>query len=133
MFGNSATVRTEEELGGKIKENAAKITIEGDLGKKVIRIKATGSVAWLVAAGAIGVVVLVVLTSPAAPAAGGGVVHFAAGAAGLAPAVTVLGMPAAISAVAIAVAAGGGGALNTLRSYEIVEQSDNIVVLEKKC
>ena len=133
MFGSSSGVRTEEELGEKIRQGATEILIEGDLGKKVIKIKATGRVAWLIAVGAIGVAVLVVLTLPAAPAAGGGGVHFVAGVTGFAPAVAVLGMPAAMSAVAIAVAAGGVGALNTLRSYKIVEKSDSRLVLKKKC
>ena len=91
MFGNSSEVRTEEELGEKIKQGATKISIEGDLVKKIIKIKATGRVAWLIAVGAIGVAVLVVLTLPAAPAAGGGGLHFVAGVAGFAPAVAVLG------------------------------------------
>ncbi len=132
MSSSSSRVRTAEELGAKIKQGATEIEIEGDLVKRIIKIKATGRVAWLVAAGAIGVAVLVVLTAPAAPVAGGGGVHFVAGVAGFAPAVAVLGMPAAMSAVAIAVAAGGVGALNTLRSYKIVEKSDSRLVLKKK-
>ena len=38
MFGNSSEVRTEEELGEKIKQGATKISIEGDLVKKIIKI-----------------------------------------------------------------------------------------------
>ena len=39
MFGSSSEVRTEEELGEKIKQGATKISIEGDLVKKIIKIK----------------------------------------------------------------------------------------------
>ena len=50
-------ITTAKELGQAIKENVDIIEIEGDLVSKVIRIKATGKIAWSVAAGALVVVI----------------------------------------------------------------------------
>ena len=49
-----AIVKTSKQLGQAIKEEKETIEIEGDLAAKVIRIKATGKVAWGVAAAAAG-------------------------------------------------------------------------------
>ncbi|WP_455917131.1 hypothetical protein, partial [Leclercia tamurae] len=100
------TVRTEKELGEALKNGQDTIEIEGDLQKKVLKIKATGSVAWIIAIGAIGIAVAITLGTSGAGAPVSGLVG--------AGAVTVLGLPAALSAVSIAVAAGGVGALNSL-------------------
>lgn len=40
------TVKTSKELGEAIKSNEDYIYVEGDLKNKVIRIKATGKIAW---------------------------------------------------------------------------------------
>jgi hypothetical protein len=117
------SISTEKELGDALKNNQDSIEIEGDLSKKVIRIKATGTVAWAVAIGAIGIAVVLTVGSGGTAAPAAGLVGFGA--------VSVLGVSAATSAVAIAVAAGGVGALNSLRKYKIVSQSDNKVVLSR--
>ena len=133
MSDESIVVRTIKELVELILKGAVIIEIEGDLVNKVVRIKATGSAAWIVAIGAVGVAVLAVTAAPAAavvPPAEAGVAAFAA--AGAAPAAAILGMPAAIVAVSMAVAGGGVGVLNKLRKYEIVEKSDSRLVLRKK-
>lgn len=119
-------VRTEKELGEALKNNQDRIEIEGDLSKKVIKIKATGKVAWLVASGAIAVAVIAVL---ATPATGGtsNVAHFVA-----APvAAATLGVSVTGSAIAIAVAAGGIGALNKLRKYSLEKNADGSITLKK--
>ena len=54
-------VTTEKELADAIKDNEDTITIEGDLAKKTLRIKATGKVAWVIAFEAIGVAVYSVM------------------------------------------------------------------------
>ena len=115
---------TESELGKALKNGDETLEIEGDLAKKVLRIKATGKVAWVVAIGALGVAVVAVISTggTAAPVAS----------VGIAPAIAVLGIPSATSAVLIAVAAGGVGVLNSLRKYKIVDKSENKVVLVKK-
>ena len=122
------TVNTEEELGKAIKNDEDAIEVEGDLIKKVVRIKATGSVAWGIAIGAIAVAVIAVLSSPAT--AGTGLV---AAPALVAPAAGALGgMGIAVSAVSIAVAGGGVAVLNKLRDYEIVSNTKEKLVLRRK-
>lgn len=122
------TVNTEEELGKAIKNGEDAIEVEGDLTKKVVKIKATGSVAWGIAIGAIAVAVIAVLSSPAT--AGTGLV---AAPALVAPAAGALGgMGIAVSAVSIAVAGGGVAVLNKLRDYEIVSNTKEKLVLRRK-
>jgi len=118
------SVTTEEELGEALKNDQDTIEIEGDLKKKVVRIKATGKVAWLIALAAIGIAVTILISTGGTGAPVSGLVG--------AGAVSVLGLPAAVSAVSIAVAAGGVGVLNTLREYKIVENSDSKLVLSRK-
>lgn len=43
-----------------------------------------------------------------------------------------LGMPTAISAIGIAIAGGGVGALNKLRGYRVEKVSDEKIILHKK-
>ena len=124
-------IHTEDELGKALKNGENRIEIEGNLATKVIRIKATGFVAWLVALGAIGVAVLAVFVT-----AGTGGAGAPAGAVGLVagtgPAITILGAGTAATAVAVAVATGGVGALRRLYSgYTIVEKGEKRVVLAK--
>lgn len=115
---------SEKELGEALKNEQDTIEIEGDLKKKVLRIKATGKVAWAVAIGAIGVAVFIALGSGGTAAPASGFIGIGA--------VSVLGLSAATSSVAIAIAAGGVGALNTLRKYKIVSDSGDKLVLSKK-
>ena len=117
------TVRTEEELGEALKNDQDTIEIEGDLQNKVLRIKATGTVAWVVAIGAIGIAVALTLGTGGAGAPVSGAVGIGA--------VTVLGLPAALSSVSIAVAAGGVGALNSLRRYKVVSNAGGKLVLSR--
>lgn len=121
----AVTVDNEQKLADAIKNGEDTIEIEGDLKEKVVRIKATGKVAWAVAIGAIGIAVGLMLL---APATGG---TTAAPAAIAAPAaVAILGAPATLSCIAIAIAAGGVGVLNKLRNYKLVEEN-GIVMLKK--
>lgn len=118
---------TEKELGEALKNQQDTIEIEGDLRNHVVRIKATGKLAWIVAIAAIGFAVVAII---AAPTTGGtsAVVGFTS-----APlAVAILGGAATISAISIAVAAGGVGALNSLRKYKIIEKSDNRLILKRR-
>lgn len=125
-----ARVRTEKELVKAIKEEKDIIEIEADLGEKVIRIKATGKVAWAVAIGAIGVAVtatfLIVPTGGASAPATGALLPAAVAFGG-----GIGGISVACAAVSIAVAAGGVGALNTLREYDLTEK-DGMVILKRK-
>lgn len=117
-------ISSEADLGEALKNEQDTIEIEGSLKEKVLRIKATGKVAWAVALAAIAIAVAVLIASggtgaPASGLIGGG-------------AVAVLGLPTAISAVSIAVAAGGVGALNSLRSYKVISEGDGKVVLKRR-
>lgn len=122
----TAYVKSEKELGAALKSGADMIEIEGDLSRKVLRIKATGKVAWCVAIGAIGVAVTAILL--ALPVGGAPIVVSAVAAPA---AVAVWGVPVTVSAILIAVSAGGVAALNSLRKYKIVEKGGNRLVIKK--
>ena len=131
-------VTTSKELGQAIKEEKDTIIVEGDLTKKVVRIKATGKVAGGVAAAALGIGVFAIVHTPhatvaTAPAGGvGGAISFTGGAVSTGAAGAILG-PAAITALTVAVAAGGIGALKTLREkYKIQSKEDKKLVLKRK-
>ena len=117
-------VNDEKGLGEALKEGCAEIEIIGDFRDQIIRIRETGQIAWQVAFGAIAVAVIIVIAS-------GGFIAPVAALIG-SSAVTVLGFPAALSAVLIAVAAGGTASLNKLRSCEEVIHDDNRLVLHRK-
>lgn len=131
-------VKTSKELGQAIKAEKETIEIEGDLAAKVIRIKATGKVAWGVAAAALGIGVFAIVHTPhatvaTAPAGGvGGAISFTGGAVSTGAAGAILG-PAAITAITVAVAAGGIGALTSLRDkYKIDSKGKNKLILKRK-
>lgn len=125
--------KTEKELAEAIKNNEDTICIEGDLKDKVIRIKATGKVAWGVCAVSLAAAIILysvtVPTMPVKPEIAGA--EAITGTVAVGAAATVLGT-AAVPAVMIGVAAGGIGALNTLRDgYKIMEKSDKYVKLKR--
>lgn len=115
---------TEKELAEALKNNQESIEITGDLRDRVVRIKATGIVSWAVVIGAIGIAALVAVKSTDKAEHATGIIGFAA--------ISVLGAPAATSAVAIALAAGSIGVLTTLRKYKIVSQSENRILLRRE-
>lgn len=126
------TARTTEELGKALKTQPDEIIIEGDAKTKTIRIRAIGKVAWVVAFGAIAVAVTGIIVTagsggaaaPATISIGGPAFIVAGGAAG--------GISVVTSAISIAVAAGGVGALTTLRKkYKIIER-EKVTMLVKK-
>ena len=120
-------VSNEKELGKALKNNEDTIFIEGDLVNKVIRIRATGKIAWAIAVTAIALAIVAFL---AAPVTGG---TSSTAIVGIAPvAASILGGAAAYSAVLIGVAAGGVAALNKLRDYKEISRSDSQIVLKKK-
>ena len=121
------TVRNKDDLAQAVEQKEDTIVIEGDLAKKVIKIKATGKVAWAVAIGGITVAVLAILAAPETAGTSTAVTVAA-----FAPtAAAVGGADVALTAIGIAVAAGGVGVLNQLRSYDIVEKQSNRVVLKR--
>ena len=124
-------ISTNKELGKALKNKEESILIEGDLANKVIRIKATGKLAWGISLAAISTAVAAIflkgstagLTAPITSAA---ILSSAS------TAIAVLGPPAAKSAIVIAVAGGGVGVLHTLRKYEIIEQGAKLLKLKKR-
>ena len=119
-------IRTEKELGEALKKGQEQIEIEGDLAKKVIKIKATGYVAWAVAIGAIAISVVALIVTPSTIGASN-VAHFVTAPA----AVGILGFSATSSAIAIAVATGGIGALKNSRRYSLKKNFDGSITLIK--
>lgn len=122
---------TEKELGEALKNNYDTIEVEGDLSKKVLKIKATGKVAWGVCIGCIVVAVSMTVVTlgsggTAAPVTG------PTTAVTLGAAASVWGLPTAITATGIALAGGGVAALKKLRKYRIEKISDTRIVLHKK-
>ena len=123
-------IYTEKELADALKNESDYIEIEGALQKKVLKIKATGTVAWGICLGAIAVAVIAAtgtaITGGAAAPVASGAVAFSAAAA-----LPVLGLPSTISAVSIAIAAGGVSILNKLRKYN-TEKKGNLLILKRK-
>ena len=120
-------VKTEKELGEALNSDADVIEIEGKLGDKVFKIKVTGKVAWGVCIGAIAISVTAILATPATGGSSDSALILTIPTAAL-----ILGAPVAISAVAIAVAAGSIGALNKLRKYKIAKHEGDILILTRK-
>ena len=138
IYPDATIVTTSKELGQAIKQEVDTIEIHGNLAEKTFRIKATGKVAWGIAAGAIATAVVLAIHTPAAtvataPAGGaGGAISFTGSALSTGAAGVILG-PAAITAVAVAVAAGGIGVLTKLRlNYKVVSKEKNKLILKKK-
>ena len=122
-------IDNEKDLGKALNEDQDTIEIEGSLKDKVIKIKATGKVAWVIAIGAIGVAVVAILYPVPEPATQTGAKGIAALTGGAA--VGILGAGTAMSAIAISVASGGVAALNKLRGYKIISNSGDKLVLKK--
>lgn len=122
-----AKVRSAEELAEALKKEEDTIEIEGDLSKKVVRIRATGKIAWVIAIAAIAIAVYSILTMPAT-----GGTSIASGLVANSAAVGILGFSVTTAAISIAVAGGGIGILTTLRGYKEVSRTENTLVLKKK-
>ena len=132
-------VANEKELAYALKNQEDKIEVECDLKEKVLRIKAEGGVAWAVCAGAIAIAITsITVGSTATVATGGAATPAAFGAQAFitAPAATtavsILGLPTTITAIGIALAGGGIGALNQLRDYRMVNVSEHKAILYRK-
>lgn len=120
-----------KELARAIKEGQDEIEIEYDLKKHVMRINATGTVAWGVALGAMTVVVI----SALAEIGSGGVatpVSVMAASPALVGTVATLGVGATTAAITMAITAGGVGVLKKLRKYDVEEISETKAILHRK-
>ena len=130
------TVDNAQDLGKAINEGQEEITIEGNLKDKVIKIKATGKVAWAVAFGAIAVAVVALLAMKnpgAAPTRARFVVYGAVVTSTASAAVVFLGLSTTIAAVSICLGAKNKKVLAMLyNDYTIVETTSRYVKISKK-
>lgn len=128
-------VRTEKEFAEAIERGDDTIEVEGNLAEKTIRIRATGNVAWAVAIGAVGIAFYSAVKMPSAATSQSGgitkVVQFAPIIAG-AGAVGVLGAEVAVTALALAVAAGSVGVLASIRGYRQLSAEKGRLILQRK-
>lgn len=127
-------ITTNEELGEAINRGEDTIIIEGDLKDKVLKVKATGKVAWAVAIGALAIAVTSVIArkEDVPTTQTGKAITFTGSAAGSAVAAGILGK-ASVAAIGIAIAAGGVGALTSLRdNYRIASKEGDRLILSKK-
>ena len=125
-------VKNEKELADAIKSKKDVIVIKGDLSKKVIKIKATGKVAWVIAFGAIAVAIVAIL---ATASSGGtiGPVTIPTATLFAGEAIAIWGLPTTIAAISLCVAAKSKNALKSLYDdYKIIEQKDNYVKIRRK-
>lgn len=132
------TTNSATELGKAIEQGEDTIIIEGDLKDKIIRIKGTGKVAWLLAGGCIGLAIIAILTMPITTATGplapsGLIAESTALAAGGAGAIGVLGVSSTVAAISIGVGAKSKNAVNKLRNgYTLTKINAKQILLKKK-
>lgn len=129
------TTSNAQELGRAIESNQNEITVEGDLAKKIIRIKATGKVAWMIAGGAVVIGIIAVMNMPAAASTGptGLIAEGVVLSTTAAGAVSILGVSATVTAVSIGVGARDHRALGKLRNnYAMTTINDAKIILRHK-
>jgi len=138
------TVKTAKELGLAIKNKEDYIYVEGDLKNKVIRIKATGKIAWILAAGSLATAISCYLIIPATTTVSttvagpvgtivGSAVPFTGSAVASTLVASTLGIKAATVAIGIGVACGGVGGVISLRDkYKIESKSNDGIILKRK-
>ena len=125
------TIKTEKELADALKRGDEFIEIEGNLKEKTLKIRAVGKVAWAVAIAAIGVAVYATIATVGS-AGTATPVTAPVSAFTLSSAVAVLGGTTTYSALAIAVSAGGVGALTSLRNYKEISRENGKLILRKR-
>lgn len=120
------SITNDKELGEALKAQKDTIEIEGNLKNKVLKIRATGTIAWAVCIGAIGITVVAILAIPIRPRLLGSentniTTYFTH-------------RPIIILAIGIAIVSGCIAAyLNKLRSkYYVAKKTDNKLILKKK-
>ncbi|TCL59892.1 hypothetical protein EDD76_10381 [Kineothrix alysoides] len=122
------TYKSANEIAEATKRRESCFIVEGDVANKLIRIKATGPVAWVLCAGSLTIAIGLIISTPAAtvataPAGGvGGVISFT-GAGGAAAVAATSGLgTATIAAISLGVAGGGVGVLTAIRDKYKVEK-----------
>lgn len=120
-------ITDEKELRDALQAGTDSIEIEGNLKDKVVRIKASGKVAWVIALGAIAVAVIVALSHTLANISNANKVLMESPA--LAPhlGLSIVWILLGIAVVAIIVAM-----LNKFRGYKLEKVSSERIILRKK-
>lgn len=127
VIKGDSMIKDEKDLGKAIKNDENTIEIEGDLARKVIKIKATGAVAWAVCFAALVITITFILAAP--PSSG---LTIPATLVVAPTAASILGGGTAVTAVGIAIGGGSAAILNKLREYRLEKISDNHVILHRK-
>jgi hypothetical protein len=123
---------TAAELGKAIKEQQNEIEIEGDIKNHIVRIRAVGKVAWVIAVGAIAVAITAIIATAGSGGTSSPLSVPATGVAYLLAAGTLGGVSTVAAAIGIGVAAGGVGALTTLRrGYKLVQDAGQTKLIKK--
>lgn len=120
-------IKDEKRLAEALKNGEDTIEIKGDLAKRTFKIKATGKVAWGVCVTSLVVAVTSFMSSYATAG-----VSVVAGLGFAGASASILGTGATLTAISVAVAAGGVGVLNKLRSYKVEKISEDHIKLMKK-
>lgn len=120
-------ITDEKELSKALQDGIDSIEIEGNLKDKVLRIKASGKVAWVIALGAIAIAVIVALSNTLANISGANKVLMESP--DSAPYLWLGGVwiLAGIAVVAITLAM-----LNKFRGYKLEKVSNTRIILRKK-
>lgn len=120
-------ITDEKELGKALQDGIDSIEIEGNLKDKVLRIKASGKVAWVIALGAIAIAVIVALSNTLANIGEANKVLMESP--DSAPHLWLGGVwiLVGIAAVAITLAM-----LNKFRGYKLEKVSNTRIILRKK-
>lgn len=134
------TVKSSKELGLAIKNGENEIKVEGDLQKRILRIRAIRPALWGIVAASVAAGVTLLLATPAvtaatAPVAGiGGAISFKGSVIASSAAATILGVNSTIVAIGVTIGAGGGtAALVKLREqYVVREKNSQYIILKKK-
>lgn len=131
-------ITKEDELAKAVENDEDRIVIEGDLKNQVIKIKATGKVAYVVAIGAVAVAVTAITLSNKKSASTSArhmeaTVASVIAAGGAISAAAVWGIPTTKAAISMAVTARSSSVLTKLiDNYDIVEKSSKVIVLKRK-
>lgn len=122
-MSKSVTVNTPKELGEALVDKADEIRIEGELAKRVQRIRATNRFKWVAVYGCLAGAVVAVASGIGIPAA-----TVLAGVA-----LVILGYHATFVAISIGVAGKGAEVLKVLRNdYREVERGEAHLVLKRR-
>lgn len=120
-------ITDEKELRQALQAGTDSIEIEGNLKDKVVRIKASGKVAWVIALGAIAVAVIVALPHTLANAGNANKVLMESPTSAPHLGLSIVWILLGIAVVAIIVAM-----LNKFRGYKLEKVSNMRIILRKK-